>query len=202
MKDGAVVAELPAAEADVHTLHRLMVGRGLQAEYYREPLQRPFRDEVWSAARGPGPATAPTATSTSTLHAGEILGIAGVIGSGREELTRTLAGFAPHDDGTLDVFGAEVGAGLARPTRSTMASATSRASGAPRAWSCSCRWPPTSRWRAWASCERLGLIDTARRAPDRHRVGRAAAYPHARRSTRSASTSRAATSRRWCWPSG
>ena len=38
------------------------------------------------------------------LHAGEILGIAGVIGSGREELTRTLAGFAPHDDGNLLVM--------------------------------------------------------------------------------------------------
>ena len=34
---------------------------------------------------------------TFKLHAGEILGIAGVIGSGREELTRTLAGFAPHE---------------------------------------------------------------------------------------------------------
>ena len=42
------------------------------------------------------------------LHAGEILGIAGVIGSGREELTRTLAGFAPHDGGRLVVGGREV----------------------------------------------------------------------------------------------
>src|SRR5581483_12031812 len=46
MKDGAVVAELPAADADVHRLHALMVGRGLQAEYYREPLQKPYRDEI------------------------------------------------------------------------------------------------------------------------------------------------------------
>ena len=37
--------------------------------------------------------------SSFQLHAGEILGIAGVIGSGREELVRTLAGFAPHDAG-------------------------------------------------------------------------------------------------------
>ena len=43
-----------------------------------------------------------------TLHAGEILGIAGVIGSGREELARTLAGFLPHDGGTLMVGGREV----------------------------------------------------------------------------------------------
>ena len=54
MKDGAVVAELPAAEADVHQLHQLMVGRGLQAEYYREPLQRPSGAEVVLEAEGLG----------------------------------------------------------------------------------------------------------------------------------------------------
>ena len=42
MKDGAVVADLQTAEADVTKLHHLMVGRSLQAEYYREPLQKPL----------------------------------------------------------------------------------------------------------------------------------------------------------------
>jgi ribose transport system ATP-binding protein len=41
------------------------------------------------------------------LHRGEILGIAGVIGSGREELSRTLAGLAPHDGGRLRIDGKE-----------------------------------------------------------------------------------------------
>ncbi|HEX8375341.1 MAG TPA: sugar ABC transporter ATP-binding protein, partial [Geminicoccaceae bacterium] len=105
MKDGAVVADLPAADADVHQLHRLMVGRGLQAEYYREPLQKPYREgEVVLSARGLGLAGAYRGVDLE-LHAGEILGIAGVIGSGREEFARTLAGFAPHDAGTLEVFG-------------------------------------------------------------------------------------------------
>jgi ribose transport system ATP-binding protein len=106
MKDGAVVAELPAAGADVHTLHRLMVGRGLQAEYYREPLQRPHGDEVVLAAEALGLAGAYRDVSFQ-LHAGEILGVAGVIGSGREELARTFAGFAPHDAGRLVVNGVE-----------------------------------------------------------------------------------------------
>jgi ribose transport system ATP-binding protein len=39
MKDGAVVAGLPAAEADEETLHRLMVGTERRAEYYREDRQ-------------------------------------------------------------------------------------------------------------------------------------------------------------------
>jgi ribose transport system ATP-binding protein len=106
MKDGAVVGELEAAGADVTRLHQMMVGRSLQAEYYREPLQKPHRSEVMLEADGLTLAGAYKDISFK-LHAGEILGIAGVIGSGREELTRTLAGFAPHDGGRLLVEGKE-----------------------------------------------------------------------------------------------
>ena len=107
MKDGEVVADLESETAEVHELHQLMVGRGLQAEYYREPLQRPFRDEVVLEAKGLGLAKHYRDVDF-TLHAGEILGIAGVIGSGREELARTLAGFAPHDAGRLVLGGRDV----------------------------------------------------------------------------------------------
>ena len=44
MKDGAVVAELEAADATVEMLHRLMVGRTLQGDYYCEPLQKPVQE--------------------------------------------------------------------------------------------------------------------------------------------------------------
>ncbi len=107
MKDGNVVGELKAADADVKMLHRMMVGRSLQAEYYREPLQKPFGEDVVLELVGLGLGAAYKDVSL-TLHAGEVLGIAGVIGSGREELTRTLAGFAPHDRGRLVVGGREV----------------------------------------------------------------------------------------------
>jgi ribose transport system ATP-binding protein len=107
MKDGEVVSDLPAAEADVSRLHHLMVGRSLQAEYYREPLQRPYSDKLLVEARRLSLANAYSDVDL-TLHAGEILGIAGVIGSGREELARTLAGFLPHDGGTLAVGGRDV----------------------------------------------------------------------------------------------
>jgi ribose transport system ATP-binding protein len=106
MKDGGVVADLPAAGADIHHLHSLMVGRGLQAEYYREQLQHSYGGDVVLKADGLGRAGAYREVSFA-LHEGEILGIAGVIGSGREELTRTIAGFLPHDAGRLLVHGRE-----------------------------------------------------------------------------------------------
>ena len=107
MKDGAVVAEMPSGDADVSKLHSLMVGRGLHAEYYREPLQKPPRPEVVLEAKGLGLAGGYRDVGFA-LHAGEIIGIAGVIGSGREELTRTLAGLAPHHVGVLKVDGRAV----------------------------------------------------------------------------------------------
>jgi ribose transport system ATP-binding protein len=107
MKDGKVVAQMPAAETNVPELHRLMVGRELHAEYYREARQREPAENVVMKAE--------SLTSEGAyrnvdfvLRQGEILGIAGVIGSGREALTRTLFGFLPHSGGKLTVAGKPV----------------------------------------------------------------------------------------------
>lgn len=107
MKDGSVVGNLKVEDANTKHLHQLMVGRNLQAEYYREPLQKPFLDKIVLEAENLSFVNSYRNISFK-LHAGEILGIAGVIGSGREELTRTLAGFLPHTDGKLLVNGRSV----------------------------------------------------------------------------------------------
>jgi ribose transport system ATP-binding protein len=107
MKDGRVVAELPAEGADTHRLHQLMVGRGREAEYYRESKQQPHGAKVLLAAEGLGLAGAYRGVDL-TLHEGEILGIAGVIGSGREALCRTLFGFEQPGAGRILVDGAPV----------------------------------------------------------------------------------------------
>jgi ribose transport system ATP-binding protein len=102
MKDGGVVATLKSAEADTHELHRLMVGRGRQAEYYRETDQKPYRDEVSLSVQGLASAGQFREVSFD-LHAGEVLGIAGVIGSGREALCRVLFGFEAPSAGTMRI---------------------------------------------------------------------------------------------------
>ncbi|MBV9491818.1 MAG: sugar ABC transporter ATP-binding protein, partial [Verrucomicrobia bacterium] len=102
MKDGRVVAGMPAAQTSVPELHQLMVGRELHAQYYREARQRPPGNRVVLAAENLTVERAYRNVSFE-VREGEVLGIAGVIGSGREQLTRTLFGFLPHHAGTLTV---------------------------------------------------------------------------------------------------
>jgi ribose transport system ATP-binding protein len=107
MKDGGVVAEMPVAEADTPTLHRIMVGREVHAEYYRESEQHPAQSEIVLQAKGLC-CEGRYRDIDLTLHRGEVLGIAGVIGSGREDLVRSFFGFVQPTSGTLEVAGKPV----------------------------------------------------------------------------------------------
>lgn len=106
MKDGAVVAERPAAGATVPELHAMMVGQELHAGYYHEDRQGKPGIEPVLEARGLT-VRGIYRSVDFTLHRGEVLGVTGVIGSGREELMRTLFGFLPQTAGTLKVAGRE-----------------------------------------------------------------------------------------------
>ena len=104
MRDGKVVAETPATEVSIDRLHEHMVGRALHHEYYREARQGELGSEVAMEVRGLSSHTG-FHNISFTLRKGEILGIAGVIGSGREALARCLAGLARIDSGTLEIGG-------------------------------------------------------------------------------------------------
>jgi ribose transport system ATP-binding protein len=114
MKDGAVVAEHRAAEVTAPELHEIMVGRGLQAEYYREARQQPPRETIMVETKGLGAGGAYRGVDL-TIRAGEIVGIAGVVGSGREEVTRTIGGFLQHDAGEMMIAGEAVRFGSPEP---------------------------------------------------------------------------------------
>jgi ribose transport system ATP-binding protein len=107
MKDGKVVKELPAKAATVKELHQHMVGRQLHHEYYREARQTAPSNKPIIVAKDLSKAGAFSHVSFS-LHEGEVIGIAGVIGSGREDLARCLAGHTHADSGTLTVNGETV----------------------------------------------------------------------------------------------
>ncbi|MBV9390447.1 MAG: sugar ABC transporter ATP-binding protein, partial [Verrucomicrobia bacterium] len=107
MKDGKVVTEKRADTTSVPELHQLMVGRDLHAEYYRESKQIAPQKTAVIEAQNLSVAGAYHHVDFR-VHKGEVLGIAGVIGSGREELTRTLFGFLPQTSGTLSINGRKV----------------------------------------------------------------------------------------------
>jgi len=104
MKDGRVVGEHSSGEVAVSDLHRQMVGRSLQTEYYKEASQVPPRHEVLLRTHGLQVAGQFHDVDLA-LHAGEVVGIAGVLGSGKEEVTRCLGGFQRATAGRIEVGG-------------------------------------------------------------------------------------------------
>ncbi len=111
MRQGAVVLECEIGEASLDGLAQAMVGRTVQLGAPRREacaaapgaaLLR-ARGLVWRDALG-----VPRLDDVSlTLHAGEIVGVAGVSGNGQSELLDVLAGLLQPQAGSLHVAGAE-----------------------------------------------------------------------------------------------
>jgi len=113
MKDGQGVATMDAAGVDGADLHRIMVGREMHTEYYLESEQAEPSDKIALEARNLS-CTGKYHNVDLSLREGEILGIAGVIGSGREELIRSFFGFETPTSGEMLLNGKAVK--LANPT--------------------------------------------------------------------------------------
>jgi len=105
LRDGRVVATRPSREVSPAELIRLMVGRELTAVF---PKRRVPRGSAVLEARGLGCAATGVRDVSFSVHAGEILGLAGLVGSGRTELARVLFGLEPADSGEVLLRGAPV----------------------------------------------------------------------------------------------
>ena len=107
MADGEVVAERPAAESDTDELYRLMVGSQRAEDYYLQGSRTEPAEEVRLAMRD-GCASGKFEDVSFELKAGSILGVAGVVGSGREGLCRALFGAEPLSGGVIELDGRKV----------------------------------------------------------------------------------------------
>jgi ribose transport system ATP-binding protein len=103
-KDGKNVAERVTSETNVAELHRLMVGREIKGEYYRQSKQVDAQGDVVLSVKNLSK-EGKYKDVNFDLHKGEIIGIAGVLGSGREEVCRTIAGVDKPDSGTVQING-------------------------------------------------------------------------------------------------
>ena len=99
LRDGSFIAEVPA-DTDEDELVRLMVGREIENQYPRE-----VPPEHGKALLEVSELTADGAFHdvTFTVHAGEVVGLAGLVGAGRTEIIRAIAGADPYDSGTIRV---------------------------------------------------------------------------------------------------
>ncbi len=104
LRDGAVVGEYPTGDVDRAELISLMLGRDLEALQQLGSQRQAHRQEPEGApvlsARELSKAGALTATHID-LYRGEIVGLAGLRGSGRTELGRLLAGVDKADSGDV-----------------------------------------------------------------------------------------------------
>lgn len=106
LSDGRCVAERETAQVDTAELYRLMVGEDRAEDYYLADRRAGGRDGRPVRLRVDGLTVRGQCADVSfELGAGEVLGLAGVIGSGREAVCRALAGAEPIDVGTVELDG-------------------------------------------------------------------------------------------------
>jgi ribose transport system ATP-binding protein len=102
LRDGAVVGTLQTAEIEHDRMIRLMIGRDLKA-LYTSPQAAPGEDIL--LVRDVRTTTYPDHPVNFSLRRGEIVGLAGLVGSGRTELARAIFGIDRPIDGSMEIGG-------------------------------------------------------------------------------------------------
>ena len=104
LRDGATVHEGELAELTTNQIIAKMVGREVTAIYHRDPVPAgvPVLEVRKLSAKGK------LYDISLTVRAGEIVGMAGLVGAGRTEFCRAVFGADPFDSGSIAVAGKPV----------------------------------------------------------------------------------------------
>ena len=203
LRDGELIAAGPQADFTIARMITLMVGRADRAALSAAPVRS--RSRACSSRPRRSRAAGVIKDVSFALHSGEVLGIFGLMGSGRTELARILFGLDGHDSGEIVVGDRRLGDHSPRaqhPERHRLRhreparggppderARSPRTSRSPR-----CRNSPSTplefiEQRAACAAAAAGAGGRARHQGGLARSSRPRACP-------------AATSRRWCSPSG
>lgn len=105
LRDGRTIDTRPMSEVNREQLIQLMVGRELSTVF---PKKEVAVGEIALELRQVGCSASGVSDVNLSLRAGEILGLAGLVGGGRTELARTIFGLTPADHGEMLVHGKPV----------------------------------------------------------------------------------------------
>ena len=102
MRDGVITRTSPSADETTETLIEGMLGRSLDATFPELP---PVADDAPTVLSVDGVSGDIPQDVTLSVRAGEILGVAGLVGSGRTELARLIFGADPLREGQIELHG-------------------------------------------------------------------------------------------------
>jgi ribose transport system ATP-binding protein len=106
LRDGKNVASMAASDASVDQLVHLMVGREVETTYRQKFCEQPGDVvlDVRELSAGNG-----IEDASLTVRAGEVVGLAGLVGAGRSELARAIFGADRAVRGSVRVHGRPLG---------------------------------------------------------------------------------------------
>jgi len=107
LRDGESIGTLSRTELSEKTLVKMMVGRDLGGFYRANETH--VRTDVDPIFQVTDFVAKPRVLGCSfSCHSGEVLGISGLVGSGRTEMARALFGADPHDAGQVSLDGRKI----------------------------------------------------------------------------------------------
>ena len=107
LRDGATVHSGPLQDLTREQLVQYMVGRPVNAIYHRDPVAC---GETLLSVRGV--TRGMLKDITFDLHAGEIVGLGGLMGAGRTELCRVIFGLDAPEAGSIEIQGKRISKNL------------------------------------------------------------------------------------------
>lgn len=109
MRDGRVTLKAEAENLTANDLVRAMLGRSIEAQFPARPVSLPAGPPVLEVTGLSEPGV--LRNIELRVARGEIVGIAGLMGSGRSELARTLFGLDRHSAGAVRINGQSLPSG-------------------------------------------------------------------------------------------
>ncbi len=108
LKDGTYVGTRHVKDVDEDDLVKMMVGREIKGTYHHPTITDFSREKVLFEVKNISRKDQRVKNVSFQLHQGEILGFAGLVGSGRSELMNAIFGAEPKSSGAIYLDGKKI----------------------------------------------------------------------------------------------